>query len=210
MKSTALITTKRLQIEKSKRTILIAIIIASVVASMSIVTTKFLWDLGRHYSRVIDQKEQARDTLKTNLVNAQQLKEKFEQFEDAGDQITSQTVLDALPSKYDYPALVTSIDALAKRSGVAVESITGEDLGDNAPLSNTDPQAVAMPITVSVIGTYEDLQTFVTNLGRSIRPFTIKTIELQGTDELITAHIFMETYYQPSVNLDVIKEAIGS
>lgn len=209
MKASPLISTKRLQIEKSKRTILAAVIVASVVASMSIVTTKFLWDLGRHYSQVIGQKEAARDTLKTNLANAQQLKEKFNQFDNASDQITAQTVLDALPSKYDYPALVTSIDALAKRSGVGVDSINGEDLGDSALSSDTNPQAVAMPINITVVGTYEDLETFVTNLGRSIRPFTIKTIEIRGSDQIITADIAMETYYQPSVNLDVIKEAVG-
>lgn len=208
MKTPAIISTKRLQIEKSKRTIFLSIIIASIVASLSIVTTKFLWDLGRHYTHVIDEKEQARDTLKSNLANAQELKSKFEQFDNASDQITSQTVLDALPSKYDYPAMVTSIDALAKRSGVSVEALSGEDLGDSALTTQTDPQAVAMPVTVTAVGTYADLETFITNLHRSIRPFTVKTIEIRGTDQVTKADILIETYYQPAVNLEVIKEPL--
>lgn len=208
MKTPSMISTKRLQIEKSKRTIFLSIIIASIIASLSIVTTKFLWDLGRHYTRVIGEKEQARDTLKSNLANAQELKGKFEQFDNASDQITSQTVLDALPSKYDYPAMVTSIDALAKRSGVSVEALSGEDLGDSALTTQTDPQAVAMPVTVTAVGTYADLETFITNLHRSIRPFTVKTIEIRGTDQVTKADILIETYYQPAVNLDVIKEPI--
>jgi len=210
MKTSTVISTKRLQIERSKSVILGTVVASAIVISMAIVTTKFLWDLGRHYSAVNGQKEIARDTLRRNLDNAQQLKGKFAQFDDAGDGITSQTVLDALPSKYDYPALVTSIDAIAKRSGVTVDSVTGEDLGDSALTSETNPQAVAMPVTVSVKGAYGDLAKFVQNLHRSIRPFTIKHLEIRGTDQVITADILLETHYQPAINLEVVKEEIGT
>lgn len=208
MKVNTLISTKRLQIEKSKRTVLMAVVGASVVISLSVMTAKFLWDLGRYYSRVVSAKEDARGVLRQNLANVESLKQKFAQFEDPTDDITSKTVLDALPSVYDFPALVTSLDSIAKRSGVSVTAVTGEDLGDAAAKTASDPQPVAMPLSLSIKGDYESLAKFIDNLHRSIRPFKISNIEIRGSDESISAEISLETNYQPAVLLDVEKETI--
>lgn len=201
MQVTSIFSTKRQAIDKAKSTVFTTMVIASIVISLSVVAIKFMWDLRGYNSRVIAAKEEARDILQQNVENSAQLRSNFVLFEE-GD-ITSQDVLDALPSKYDFAALITSIDSLAKRNGLVLESFNGDDLSAEAIQEATQPTPVAMPFSISIIGEYEDLQDFMETLQRSIRPFTVEGLEISGSDDSITADIALSTYYQPQASTEV-------
>lgn len=192
---------KRQAIAKAKSTVLTTVVIASIVISFSLVTLNFLWDLRGYNTRVLGQKQEARKTLEANVESAEQLKTRFEMFE-SGD-IKSKDILDALPSKYDFAALITSIDVLARRSGMALDGFIGVDDSDNAADSMVEPQPVEIPFSVVVIGRYDDLEKFVRNLQRSIRPMRVDSIAISGNDKNIKAEISLTTYYQPAAVINV-------
>lgn len=193
--------TKRQAIDKAKSTVFVAMVIASILVSFSIVTINFLWGLRGYNTRVTAEKESVRDTLEENISNAEALRQSFSTFE-SGD-VTSKEVLDALPSKYDFAAIITSLDSLAKRSGMLLTGFTGDDQSAEAMQSSTRPEAIAIPFTIEVEGDYEGLQEFMNNLELSIRPMQVESVEISGSDENITANISISTFYQPQASLDV-------
>lgn len=201
MQVSNIFSTKRQAIDKAKSTVFAAMVIASILISFSIVTLNFLWDLRGYNARVIGEKEQARDILEENVTNAEALKERFSAFEDG--EVASQEVLDALPSKYDFAAVITSIDSLAKRSGMLLTSFSGDDLSADAVQTAIQPEPVDISFTITVEGSYEDLQDFMETLDRSIRPIQVQSLEIGGSDDNISADIIMSTFYQPEASIDV-------
>lgn len=201
MKINRIFSGKRQAIDKAKSTVLVTVVIASIVISFAVVALNFLWDLRGYNTRVLGEKQAAKNTLVQNVANAEQLKTKFESFEQ-GD-IKSQEILDALPSKYDFAALITSIDVLAKRSGMLLDGFVGTDDSEQAPQSAVSPAPLEIPFNVTVVGRYDDLREFIQNLDRSIRPMSVNSISISGNDSNIKAEIAITTYYQPQADINV-------
>lgn len=127
------------------------------------------------------------------------------------DSTVFQVVIDALPTEADAVDFSTSLqNEILSRSGLTIDSIAVD-----APLSTTSssaddsssnsgsvdfPVAQAISFNVSVIGSYNSIQETIENMQRSIRPITIDSIRLEGTDDNLTADIQATTYYSPSVN----------
>jgi hypothetical protein len=117
-------------------------------------------------------------------------------------------VLDALPSSYDYPALLSSIQNLLSSTGVTINNISGSD---NPPASSSgsgtsSPQA--MSISFSVTAPLSGIQLVFSNLEHSIRPFQVQNMEISGDQSNLTLQITAQTYYQPSIIFKVTKEAV--
>ena len=84
----------------------------------------------------------------------------------------------ALPSGPDTPELITSIEAIARDSGVVVESMelavidpgsfTGEDVDENITNLPEKVQVVEMNLAITT-GPYDELKTFLAALERSLR-----------------------------------------
>lgn len=193
--------TRRQLIEKSSTTIVAATIVSAVALSFAIVTLNFLWDLSGHYNRVLAEKNHASKILKQNVENIEQLQANFNVLE-AGD-VKADTILDALPSKYDYPALATTIESLVSDSGLNLDSFNGSDLESEAVQQMTSPEPVEVKFSISVSGTYENVQKLIRNIDRTIRPMKITRLNLKGSDKLMKSSIYITTYYQPSTSLDV-------
>ena len=199
--------TKRQAIKKASTVIMIAMTIAAVVLSLSIVGLKFMWSINTHNNKVIAKKELARDTLKDNGDKIGDLKANFEQLEQS--KVNSQTVLDALPSKYDFPALATSVEALASRSGLVLKSYAGDDNEATAINSEVNPVPIEMPVNITAQGSYESLVKFIANLGKSIRPMQINQMTIKGTDEVLQVDMQLSSYYQPALSVDIQTEVIN-
>lgn len=193
--------TKRQLIEKSSTTVVISMAAAAFILTFSLVTLNFLWGLSEHNRRVISGKSEANHTLSENVDNIEPLQTSFNVFE-AGD-IKSSDVLDALPSKYDFPALATTMESLAKRSGVELASFSGDDEEQVAVQSETQPTPKEMEFRVTVRGSYKDVQKFIDNLERTTRPIKVVAMEMKGSDESMTVNMNLVTYYQPATSLDV-------
>lgn len=203
-------------IKKASSNMFVAIIIASVLVSFSVVSIKFLLDLRSFNSSVQSEQSKVIDTLNTNITNYEQLKEDYGAFEegsdilsDQGDRTNSTTVFDALPSKYDYPAIVTAIENVARLSGVELTGVAGDDNIEGATLSDPNPQPIEISFSLSLNGSYQSIQRFFTRLEQTIRPYSVRSVQLSGSDSSLRANVSITTYYQPSIDLsEEVKRSI--
>ncbi|MCA9327143.1 type 4a pilus biogenesis protein PilO [Candidatus Saccharibacteria bacterium] len=211
--------TRRALIDKANTMVVIVVSAATFLTVFSLVATKTLISQAQYQNRVIAAKKEARDTLKNDLDAVKDLKTSYEAFlettqnviggnpEGTGQQDgdNAKIVLDALPSSYDFPALVTSLESLVASQGVSIKSISGidEEASQAANDASSAPQPVAMPFTLSVSGNYESIQKAISALERSIRPIQLKSVEVAGNQADLTLTIDAQTYYQPAKSLKI-------
>jgi len=209
------ISSKRLQIDKTNARIVGTIAGAAAIFVFSLVASKALLSQRSYQNRVIDGKEQAVKQLKDNVAAVENLVTSYTAFVNAPDNVlggnpkgsgdkdgdNAKIVLDALPSKYDFPALATSLEKLL--GSYKINAITGTD--DEVNQQNTaspSPVPVEMPFEITVTGTYGSMKDLVATLERSIRPIQVQTIELSGNDADLKAVISAKTFYQPEKDLN--------
>jgi len=216
--------TKRSLISKANGTIVIATALAAFAVIFALVAGKSLVGQVTYQNRIIDAKKQALQTLRADLEARDSLVESYKTFiadevnvlggSTAGtgdrDGDNAKLVLDALPSKYDFPALTTSLEKVITGQGLEIRSISGtdEEVGQAGNQTSTDPEPVPMPIQFQVVGSYTSVQSLVDMLLKSIRPFQVNTIELSGDEGSMTASINAQTFYQPEKSLDITEKVI--
>jgi Tfp pilus assembly protein PilO len=221
------ISTKRVLIDKANTSIIIIISVASALVSFSLVASKALISQQGYQSRVIKEKVKARDQLKANSDNVKKLVSSYSDFVNQDINVISgvksgsgdrdgdnaKIILDALPSKYDFPALASSIEKIMNVPNVSLVSFTGTDqeLTLDLPTASTAPassSAVEIPITLSLKGPYVDLQNALSVLQRSIRPIQVLSLDFSGSDSSMSLSISAKTYYQPSIGLTINSRVI--
>lgn len=216
--------TKRIAIDKANATLVLAVAITVFVIVFSLVASKALLGQRSYQSKVISKKETALKTLKDNIVATDQLNTAYQEF--AGTTVNalggnpkgnadrdgdnSRIILDALPSKYDFPALTTSIEKLIKDNGFKVSSITGTDdeIAQATNQSSTSPQPVEIPVTVSVSASNNSAKRLMELFERSIRPFQVQKLTLIGEGSKLKFSLEFKTYFQPEKSLDINKESV--
>jgi Tfp pilus assembly protein PilO len=217
--------TKRALIDKANVTVVAVVSIAAFVTIFSLVATKALWNQRSYQSRVIAARTKARDQLDANKKAADSLVSSYQQFvseqqnviggsatgsgERDGD--NARIVLDSLPSKYDFPALATSLEKLVKGQSLIMSAISGVDDESNQQKqsSSATPQPVEMPFKVGVKGSYDNIQKFVGVLENSIRPFNVNQFELKASENGdLELTLDAKTYYQPELNFEFKSEVI--
>lgn len=215
---------KHVQVDKANFLIVCVMSAACFVTIFSLVAAKSLLSQRAYQARVIDAKHQARDQLNKNLQARDQLVTQYKAFEETQvnsiggsstgsgprDGDNAKLVLDALPSKYDYPALTTSIEKLINESSLVIKSISGVDDEVQQLVTQTEakPVKVEMPFDMGVEGKSVQIDTFFSMLERSIRPFQIRTITISGNDASLKATIEGVAYYQPEKVLQITTEVV--
>jgi len=101
-------------------------------------------------------------------------------------------ILDALPQTYDFPAIMSSMQALLTIPGITINSLSGTD-SSLTLIQSASPTPI--PISFSVSGSYNNIQNFLSVLNRSVSPIDVLTIQLTGTDTDLTATVTAQTYY---------------
>jgi len=215
---------KRIQIDKSQSTMLIAAGAAAFVLVLMIVGGKSIIGQIAYQNRVIHAKKEAVNTLRDNVQAASNLTEAYKTFVNGSSQNilggnpkgtapsdgdNAKIVLDALPSKYDFPALTASLEKLASGTSMTIENITGNDdevaqTGQASP----KPEAVPMPFQMTSSGSYDAVRDLVNVFGASIRPFQIQKMQLTGDQAKMTIKVDAQTFYQPTRNFDMTKKVI--
>ena len=198
------LTSKKMQIDKAQATTVGAIATAVFITVFSLVSTKSLWD-----------------QLETNIEAVNGLVESYKQFTNSSTNIlggnptgtgekdgdNARLVLDALPSKYDFPALTTSIEKLITDKKLKIDSITGTDdeVAQAGVKNSGNPKPADMPFQISVSGSYASIQDLFTAFERSIRPFQATKIQLKGGASDMKLTMDAKTYYLPEKSLDIKK-----
>jgi len=218
-----LFSTKRLQIDKANASMIAILAVSVFLVVFSIVAGKALLNQRSYQAKIIGKKEKARDQLKKNIEETKTLVTSYKSFTDRPENVlggnpagrgdkdgdNAKIILDALPSKYDFPALAVSMDKLLGQVGVK-GSFSGTDdvLAQDAKASNENPQVIDLPITLSADGSLNSVKELIGVFERSIRPFNIGTINFSGNDGKMNVAITAKTYYQPQKVLTIGTEVI--
>lgn len=230
---------KQIQIDKTMDNMFTIAAVAIFVTIFCLFTAHDLWSKLVFQNHIITAKSTAKNQLNEDVASANKLTTAYENFNQSqvnllGAQVTgkdndnAKIVLDALPSSYDYPALISSLYNLLGSEGVTVNSIGGSDqsatLGAGSstsaaatatPTSSTVASAtpssdtsIAMPFTFSVSGPYQNIQNVITTFEKSIRPFQITALSLSGDQSNISLSVSAQTFFQPSTKFNITQESV--
>lgn len=217
------LTSKKMQIDKAQATIVGVIAGAVFVAVFSLVSARALWSQRTYQAKVIDKKQQARDQLEANINSVKDLVTSYQQFVGSstnmlegnpagtGDQDgdNARLVLDALPSKYDFPALASSMEKIFNDRKIN-GTITGTDdeIAQSGSEASDNPTPVEVPFQVTMDGSYSSVQDLVSVFERSIRPFNIKSVNISGGAASMQLSLEVKTYFQPEKTLNIKKVTV--
>ncbi len=214
---------KRIQIDKTNRFMVGSIAIASFITVFCLMASRALISQQSYQSRVIKQKGVAVKQLQSNITATKSLVTAYSNFVSQSDNVlggnpsgtgsndgdNAKIILDALPSKYDFPALATSLQGLLSGQGAKINGITGTDdelkqLNSSSP----NPQPVEIPFQVTVAGPPSTIQNVIAAMQRSIRPIQIQTITFTADQTNLQATISAKTFYQPEKSLTITTKEI--
>lgn len=215
---------KRMQISKANTTMVASVAVAIFVFIFSIFAAKALLAQRSYYSRVISKKDTAKKQLAQNIQARDALETSYKAFmsnigeniidgnptgEGERDGDNARIVLDALPSKYDFPALATSIEKLLTNQALIIEGISGSDdeLAQQA-LEVDTPTPIDIPFNLAVGGDYAAIQALTEKLSLSIRPVHILRMALAGSDGSLKLELSAKTYYQPEKKINIKLEEV--
>lgn len=216
--------TKKLQIDKANSVVVITVAIAIFLTVFSLFASKALLGKRSYQARVVEGKEKAVKQLKENLVAQRELVNAYKSFvetpanilggnphgkgEKDGD--NARLILDALPSKYDYPALASSLEKILTDKSFILQSIEGTDdeIAQQQNPASPDPKVVEMPFEISVGSTYDSVPSLILLFENSIRPFQIQNLSISGTNANLDVTIKAKTFYLPEKNLSIRKEIV--
>lgn len=212
------VSVKHLMIDQKQSSMLIVIVVATIVTVFGLVATKSLVSKGLYQRRALHERREVASTLKDNYDSAKTLFKQYKVFADQEpnmlgglidgsnnlDGVNPRLVLDALPSKYDAPAVASSIEKVLVGRNVTINSLSVTD----DPASNSDkaqPSPQSKTITFSFEGktNYSNSLQLLKDFERSIRPFDLNTLEISGSDSDLKLSVGMTTYYQPAKSLDL-------
>jgi hypothetical protein len=121
-------------------------------------------------------------------------------------------ILDALPSSYDFPALISSIEKIANQDHLPLQGVGGSDQVSAVPTDTTATSAKSQPqpvaFSVSVQTDFHTVQILINDLERSIRPMDITTLSLNGGGTSVNANMQVNTYYQTPISLKITQKEI--
>jgi len=218
----------RLEIDKDQSTMILVIAVATIVTVFCLVSTKALFSQAAYQRRVVNARHSAENQLKTNIQNATTLADQYKNvFEgtaalnaiggknttDASaqppDGDNGRIVLDALPTTYDFPALLTSMSKIFANDNIGAPSIGGtDDLSSVNSTASSNPQPVSIALSISGSGSYANVQSLFKDLERSIRPFDITKLTLSGNETTMSFNMEVTTYYQPAKTLNTTSKEI--
>lgn len=218
-------TTKRALIDKANTVTVAAAGVAAFLVVFSLVSAKSFVNQIGYQNKVIGAKKDTKKVLDDNLEARDSIVKSYNAFvgteqniiggnsnSDIGDKDgdNAKIILDALPSKYDYPAVASSLEKLALNQGLDIIKIEGidEEATQVSKQKSSAPKEVPMVVSASVKGSYMQLKSYADQLERSIRPMQIQKYTLESADNGLTETIGLQTFYLPEKVLELKKEVL--
>lgn len=209
---------KYIQLSRAQQEMLAIIAIAVVVCVFSLVGFKTMLAKGNYQRKVINEKHKIIKQLEANYTAAKSLQTQYDTFAaldpniiggkstGSGNQDGSnpQIVLDALPSKYDAPALASSVEKILNGDSATIRSINvKDDPANNSDIAVPQPAPHALGFSFEASTSFSSAQQIFKDFERSIRPFDVTKLEVTGSDNALIINVNMNTYYQPARSLDL-------
>jgi Tfp pilus assembly protein PilO len=157
-------------------------------------------------TKVVNAKNKAESNVKSDLTAAPQLVSAYSAL---GSEAT--TLSDSLPTTVDFPSLLVEIENMSTGAGLVVKQISPA-VSNAVPTSTTSSAQASTPQSVSYTmnydGTYQAVQTMLTDLQTSARPVRVTGLTVSGSGSSISGEIDFETFYQPQSALPFSTETI--
>ncbi len=211
---------KQLAINKDNTTILIVIGLASFLTVFSLVASKSLLSQSSYQAGVISKKKATLKQVKKNATEAEKLRNSYQAFAEQKTNILGgaadgtgdldgenpRIVLDALPSKYDFPGLTTSLTKMFK--DYKVSGLTGSDdeLTQSAAEPSSSPTVVEIPFSVTLDASAQSSKDALKLFERSIRPIQVNKLTLTSNAQGVKLNVNAKTYFQPPKKFDITSE----
>ena len=234
------ISTKRIQIDKANSTIVVAVGVAAFAVAFSLIAGKSLIARQSYQNKVIKAQEQARDQLISNIDAVDDLKTKYSEFVGRQENIikgnsagnserdgdNARIILDALPSKYDFPALASSLEKILVDRSYKIQTISGVDdeaaqngggqeaasdpaVADASQEQQAPVAAVEMLFELGAEGNYSGIMDLLGVLRNSIRPLHVQKLTFSvGDGDSVQVNISGKSYYQPERTLNITEEVV--
>lgn len=218
------ISAKKIAIDKANKTVFITVAVASFVVAFSLVASKTLLDQRAYQAKAESAKQETLDILKKNIDESQKLTTAYQEFagqptnviggnsqgEGDRDGDNPRLVLDSLPSKYDFPGLLSSVEKILKDNKFKLDAIEGDDdeVAQKDAASSPSPQAVEMPFSVTVVANGAALSPLLKVFESSIRPMQVKNIVYKYDEDDPKITVDMTSYYQSGKNFNVTEEPL--
>ena len=207
---------KHLQIDKANQFAVIAISVSVAIVIFSIVGSMALIKQMKYQNKVISLRSKANKQLVANVKAVEPLVIAYKAFDDAPESVigtkdkNSKVILDALPSKYDFPALTATLEKILTERQIGIDGISGTDdeVSQSAAEASGEPKPVEIPFQLAVKGNYVSIQDLISVFEHSIRPFQLTALSLSGGAGDMTVNIDAKTYFQPEKALDIKTEVV--
>jgi Tfp pilus assembly protein PilO len=193
--------------------IAITALVSLIVIILTVVIGRNLFNQLTLNNRVLDKKNAASKQVKENLEAIPELTRNYENLGARGKLISN-----SLPSRPDYPALISALEIMAGTSGVRLMSMTevaspnanlameSAQPGDTGTPSSTEP--TPMQVNLESGGNYTNLLSFFKTMELSSRPMRMTSLQLKGTTTALRASAAFTTYYQEPVDLTPKTEVV--
>lgn len=215
-------------IDKSNTKMLITVSGTVFLVVFCLVVSRSLINQSFYQNKVISKKKEALKTLDTNIKSASDLEASYLSFatepvnviggnpsgDGPKDGDNAKIVLDALPSVLDYPGLSSSIEKILVGGGYSITSIGGSEESTVPVASEEDAPIVAesapveVPYPLATNSSPELALSLLETLEKSIRPFKIGSLKIEGNGNNLGLTINMVTYFQPEKTLQITKEVV--
>lgn len=214
---------KRELISKANSTMVATVAIGAFLIVFSIVASRNLWVTRTHQDKVAKKKEDAVKQLEANKESVKKLQISYQEFMASPDNIiggnptgsgdrdgdNARIVLDALPSKYDFPAFITGVNKLLETKSLAATSLTGTD-DEIAQKDSKSTTPVEVPFVLGgEANSFQQAKDFMLALEQSIRPIKVNKITITaGKSSQIQLNVDATSYYLPAKGITINKETI--
>lgn len=215
---------KHVLIDKANTRLVVMVSIAVFTVIFSLIAVKTLWTQSSYQKRVIDAKNKAATQLQANVDAMKKLSTSYNAFVNTSTNIiggnslgtgpqdgnNAKIILDALPSKYDFPALTTNLETLLSDQQVTMINISGVDdeVAQSGNTNSPSPTPVEMPFQLTATADYTKTEALIEAFERSIRPIKITNLDVSGSQDKLTTTVSAVTYYQPAKSLNIREEIV--
>lgn len=217
------VSTARLKMDKTNSRILAVVVVAVFVSVFCLMSSKALLGQAAYQRRLLGARRITIGQLKNDKTAATTLVDQFVKvFQGSSptnvlggkavasgntappDGDNASIVLDSLPTTYDFPALISSVEKILSNDSISSPQINGTDqsaTADNKPSDN--PKPITIDLTVAGQGSYDHAQKLIADFERSTRPFDITSLQLTGSSSFMSFQMNVHTYYQQAKTLGI-------
>lgn len=208
---------KEFDIDREQKRTILTVVIAVAIAVFCLLSSKALLSQAAYHRHVLGETRKSVAALKENISSVDTLKKQYDSFNSTNpnviggnnspslkdatppDGTNSQIVLNALPTNYDFPALISSVTKVLSVDNIANPGISGTDASATVnSTASTNPSPVPINVSISGLTSYSGAQNLIKDLERSVRPFDVTKIQLSGGSSAMTISASLTTHFQPA------------